>query len=269
MENTVSDQLDTDLSDLGKSFIYFVTHSYFCFLGQICIKIVDKTTNDLNRETRKFNAVKKELFEFLLNHKQFYELKTIALKSKGETFTSLDINYLVNGVNMLKLEDMVALDKKQEMAPPGSLWSYEFDVVKEEVAKTIKHKLRRSVLTEEDISQFLDNHFLVDKANIGTKCSNYKELAIFIKNRVDSYYDETVSTSHIENISFNFKGSIKDFEDEKSCCVCLEDYEEDQEVCRLPCNHFCCRNCTEQIFAIPEDGSKLHFKCPICRDDCT
>ena len=70
-------------------------------------------------------------------------------------------------------------------------------------------------------------------------------------------------------MSFKFQGSIKDFEDEKSCGVCLKDYEEDQEICRLPCDHLCCRNCTEKMFAIPEDGTEAQFQCPICREDCT
>ena len=70
-------------------------------------------------------------------------------------------------------------------------------------------------------------------------------------------------------MSFKFQGSIKDFEDEKSCGVCLKDYEEDQEICRLPCDHLCCRNCTEKMFAILEDGTEAQFQCPICRKDCT
>ena len=70
-------------------------------------------------------------------------------------------------------------------------------------------------------------------------------------------------------MSFKFQGSIADYEDEKSCCVCLEDYEKDQEICHLSCNLLCCRKCTEGMFAVPADGSKVNVQCPICRDDCT
>ena len=62
---------------------------------------------------------------------------------------------------------------------------------------------------------------------------------------------------------------FEDHEDEKSCSVCLNDYETDQEVCRLPCNHFCCRVCTEKMFSTPNQGLKSNILCPICRDDCS
>ena len=208
------------------------------------------------------------MFEFLTQHKKLYEIKSIDCDLKDEVLFSLDINDLENGENMLKMEDVVKIVEETEKNPETEL-SYNIDQVEAEIIKTLKYKLGKSVITNEDISQFLENHFLVDKDYLGTEFSNYKELEAYINSRVDSYCKSKVSTSHIENISFHFQGSIKDFEDEKSCGVCLEDYREDQEVCRLPCNHFCCRNCTGKMFAVPQNGSKAHFECPICRADCT
>ena len=245
-----------------------VVNGYLLFLIEISLRIVNESTDDLNRERRKFNAVKKELFNFLIQHKSFYNLKTITLESEDEILFSLDINYPGNIESSLKLEDVVEFSKEcQKQEVPISI--NHIDQVEAEIFKTVKSILNKSVITNEDIHQFSENHFLVDKEILGTKFSNYKEIKDYINIRVNSYVDRKVSTDHIENISFNFHGPIKDFEDEKSCAVCLEDYEEDQEVCRLPCNHFCCRKCTEGMFAVPEDGSKAYFQCPICRDDCT
>ena len=249
----------------GKYLIENVINSYLWFIRQISLRIVGESTNDLNREKRKFEAVKKELFNFLVQHKKFYELKKITLKSNAKRILfSLNINYPYNIDNSLKIKDVVKFAKKCEKYKQIE---YHTDQVEAEIVETIKSKLKKSLITKEDIQQFLENNFLVDKENLGTKCSNYKELSDYIDSRVDNYFDEKVSIEHINNISFTFQGSIKNFEDEKSCGVCLEDYEGNQEVCRLPCNHFCCRNCTEEMFAIPKEYA--YFQCPICRDDCT
>ena len=245
-----------------------VINSYVWFLRVICGRIVNNRTDDLNRETRKFNAVKKELSEFLFKHRKFYKFNTVTVITKDDKIFGLDVTFLAYSHNTLKMEDIAKLDEELKKHQGAGLY-YVTDKVEAEIIKSLKYKLGKSVITNEDISKFLENHFLVDKEDIGTKFSNYKELEAYIDSRVGSYRGKNVSTGHIVNISFKFQGSIKDFENEKSCCVCLKDYEEDQEVCRLPCNHFCCRNCTEQMFAVPQNGSKAYFQCPICRADCT
>ena len=246
-----------------------VISRYMMFLLVVNKTISDDTTDDVQRETRKFNAIKKELFRFLIQHNKFYIFKTINIVSVGENLFSLDISYLDSDNISLNTEDVAKLYEEMETAPSGSFLSLKIEHVQEEINKVLKYKLETSVFTKEDATQFLENQFLVDKGNLGTKHSNYKELAAYIQNRIKSWGGGIVSMEHINEMSFKFQGSMKDFEDEKSCGVCLKDYEEDQEVCRLPCNHFCCRNCTEGMFAIPEDGSNAYYQCPICRDDCT
>ena len=57
----------------------------------------------------------------------------------------------------------------------------------------------------------------------------------------------------------NSKENTEYFESKNSCGLCSEDYEEDQEIYRLPSNYLCCRRYTEKIFSILEDGSKQMF----------
>ena len=127
--------------------------------------------------------------------------------------------------------------------------------------------MKKSVITNDDVNIFLENHFLVE--NLGIKCRNYEELSVYIERRARSYHDRKVSIERINEITVHFNGSTGYFQDDKSCGVCLKNYEEDQEVCHLPCTHFFCRNCTENMFVNPPDGSKRSFQCPVCRDDCT
>ena len=249
-----------------------VTNSYVKFLTSISVRIVEKYTNDVEREKRKFRAVRKEFLNYLFQHRRFFRLKKIQVLSKHDASTL----YTLILDSSDKLEDFLSVDDIFEFYlkivayEDLSKFNYIFEnVEKEVIVKTIKVVQKKSVISNEDIGLFLENHYLVDKNDLRTKCSNYKELTSYIDSRFESYCNGTISSEHINNMSFQFQGPIKDFEDEKSCVVCLEDYEEDQEVCRLPCNHFCCRSCTEQMFAIPEDGSKANFQCPVCRDDCT
>ena len=110
---------------------------------------------------------------------------------------------------------------------------------------------------------------LIKKSKFNAKCSTYAELQDYIEQRIKDYFNSEISVENINQMSFRFQGSIEDCEDEKSCSVCLNDYEKDQEVCRLPCNHFCCRVCTEKMFSTPNPGLTSNILCPICRDDCT
>ena len=120
-------------------------------------------------------------------------------------------------------------------------------------------------ITAKNIEKFFETNFLVPKKSLKTKLSNYKELADYINERADNYRDSKVSRERISHLTIVLKGPVK----EKSCGVCFEDYEKGQEVCRFPCNHFCCGKCTKQMFEIPNDGSDALFQCPICRHDCT
>ena len=128
---------------------------------------------------------------------------------------------------------------------------------------------RKSVLTTQDVHQFFENHLLILKSKLNTKCLTYAELQDYIEQRTKDYFNKEISVENINQMSFRFQESIKDCEDEKSCSVCLNDYETDQEVCRLPCNHFCCRVCTEKMFSTPNQGLRSNILCPICRDNCT
>ena len=247
-----------------------VIHYYFLFLKLISVRAVAKHTNDVKREMRKFRAVKKELFDFVVEHRRFFRFKNINLTTKvkkGPFLLTLTLKDLDNFEEFLKLDDVFNFNEKTKVIKETpSIW-YRIDPVKKEIIKTLKVALKKSVIAGEDTQLFLENHYLVDQDNVN--CSNYKELKAYIRSRIECYHKRKVSTEHINNMTFQFQGPINNFEDEKSCGVCLEDYEEDQKICHLPCNHFCCRSCTEEMFAIPQDGSNAHFQCPICRGDCT
>ena len=109
-------------------------------------------------------------------------------------------------------------------------------------------KLKRGQVNETVEESFSQSNFLVEDLRTKTKCSDYKELRRYIQQRKDNYCDRQVSVDRIDKLSFIFKGPIENFEDQKYCNICFSDFEKDQEVCHLPCNHFLCRNCAVKWF---------------------
>ena len=272
----LQDDIDSRLDELEKETLNnFIIHypiddvieSYFYFLRDIA-HVADKgLTDDVKREKRKFCAVQKELFEYLLEHKKYVRLKTINLQSKdGLVLFTININYQDTCENFLKLEDVSKMNELQDNTKLDLTFN---PIIEHEFNKTLKVIQRKCTITNEHIPQFFANNYLVDKDNIKSKFANYKHLQTYIYNRNNSYLNRKVSIEQINQLSFKLNKLTGKIVDEKFCGICYNDYEKDQEVCQLPCNHLCCRNCTVKMFAIPQDGSNANFQCPYCRDDCT
>ena len=232
-----------------------VVYSYIQFLMKIAHRIQRVEEKEVN--IRKFSAVRKELYEILEIHSGYFELEEFSVLSKeGQLLQSVKIDTYQSCEDFIKLDDfqrcveflVVLLDSKTEFHQQCS-WKLE----KGEVNRT----------------NFSQSNFLVEELRTKTKCSDYKELRRYVQQRIDSYCDCQVSVDRIDKLSFKYKGQIENFENQKCCNICFNDFEKDQEICQLPCNHFLCRNCAVKWFEIPVNGSDAKYQCPFCRDDCT
>ena len=257
------------LSDRGM----YVFGYYLQFLTNIALRIkrsIKYNLENAEREKRKFIAIKRELFEYLTAHKDVFTINTFKFLSNDLTyFYKISLNRLDSFENFLKLEDVL---KHDLFEINGSRKYTRPDIhfnVSDSVIKRIKNVQHVSKLTKEDIKSFLEKNFLVDCDTFKTKLTNYKKLSNSILKRTYDYCRGVVSVGRIDKMSFEYQGEIENFEEEKSCCVCLEDYEVGQQVTKLPCNHFFCRSCVEEIFKVPLNGARACFQCPTCRDDCT
>ena len=260
---------NTQVNIVRKEFILVVSK---CLLFMLVIaKKIKKIEHDginKRREKRKFLAIKKELFNFLFAHKKFYNIDRIIVQLEDSSLVyEKSFSITQHGNDFLKLEDILKLNEVHKGSSGKIRLSTEF--YKDEIINTIRLKQKKSVLTKQDVQQFLESNLLIEKSDFNTKCSTYADLQNYIKIRNKDYYKKIISAENINQMSFRFEGSIEDNEDEEKCPVCLYDYETDQEVCRLPCNHFCCRDCTEIMFSTPNEGLQSNIFCPICRDDCT
>ena len=220
---------------------------------------------------RKFIAIKREFFEYLVAHRNVFTLSSFQLSlNDWANFHEIKLNSMDSFDNFLKLEDITKHDDLFEINGHWRITEETFcSNVSDNVIERVKNVQQVSKLTKKDLLLFLENNFLVDRDTFKTKFTNYKDLSDSILKRSHDYCRGVVSVERIDEMSFEYQEEIEDFEEEKSCCVCLEDYEVGQQVTKLPCNHFLCRKCAEEIFKVPLNGTRARFQCPTCRDDCT
>ena len=253
---------------------FFVFRCYVQFLINIAIRIqrsIKYNLENAEREKRKFVAIKRELFEYLIAHKSVFTINKYYFKSSKYDWSyiyKINLSRLDSFNNFLKLEDVLNHDGVFINNAQGKSNYLGFND-SNNVIKRIKNDQLVLQLTKKDVQRFLENNFLVDRDTFKTKFTNYKDLSDSIKKRSHDYCRGVVSIERIDEMSFEYQGVIEDFEEEKSCCVCMEDYEVGQQVTKLPCNHFLCRSCAEEIFKVPLNGTRACFQCPTCRDDCT
>ena len=233
-----------------------VLHGYIWFL----LQTFRTDTNDEQRELRKYDAIRKELFDFLVFHKTFFEIKHIKLLSKGDkVFHTMKLDVSTGFEQFLKRSDFAKFDLQVTNTSNFKVM-YGVHIEKKEIVKILKKTFRIEKVTNKCVKLILKKRLLDNNEFILNL--SYKKLSAYIKERGASYLRRKVSKIHIKNMSLKFNASIECFEDEISCPVCLEDYIKDQKVCKLPCSHLLCKKCAVEVF-------KRSFQCPICRDDCT
>ena len=221
-------------------------------------------------ESRKFTAIKKELYNFLSVHKDLYELNKLVIElDNGSVLYERDISILDNGEDFLSKDDALIIS---ELSSADTYIVLDRTYKHSKIIEVLKDKIGKSAITVKDIEQFVEINYLFDNKNFDIKKSNYKDLIAYIEQRIIDYCSAKISTENINEMSFRYQGFKNELGDVESCPLCLEDYKIDQEVCRLPCNHLCCRVCTEKMFSTPILDNPEEYgyidSCPICRDNC-
>ena len=192
--NTEDNEKLLDVNGIRNAFIH-VVHSYILFLWHISQTIVEKRTNDVEREKREFSAVKKELFNFLIRHKTFFTFKKIQLLSNNASVLQSYCKLCNSDVfeQFMKIDNVYELQLKIKTNKDVSSIKYKFVHEEEKIIERIKIVLNKSVISDEDIELFLENHYLVDKKDLKNNCSNYKQLKAYIYGKVESYRNITNS----------------------------------------------------------------------------
>ena len=192
--NTEENEKHLDVNGIRNAFIN-VVHSYIIFLWRISQTIVKKRSNDVEGEKRKFSLVKKELYNFLIRHKIFFTFKKIQLLSNNGSVLQSCCKFCNSDVfeQFMKIDDVYQLQLKIKTNKEVSSIKYKFIHEEKKIVERIKIVLKKSVISDEDIQLFLENHYLVDKKDLKNNCSNYKQLKAYIYGKVESYRNITNS----------------------------------------------------------------------------
>ena len=98
-----------------------VIRSYSGWLLYISEIIVRKQTDNVEREKRKFNAVRKEFFNFLFQHRRYVTLEAIHLMSMNKSkLHTLTLNNSNRAEQLLTIDDAYELALKFTTKPEGS-----------------------------------------------------------------------------------------------------------------------------------------------------
>ena len=107
-------------------------------------------------------------------------------------------------------------------------------------------------------AMMLSNRYLITSAITDTILSNrtYEQV---LQESFETQ-PEIEKTDHIVEIeSYNYS-EIKNKIDDKDCCICLCDFDDDCEVCILMCNHILHKDCMIE-------WGKYKQSCPVCREE--
>ena len=257
-------QNDLDVNVISDTFVD-VVHSYLKFLQQIfCLILKDAENVEINK--RKFNEVKEELYTFLVKHKKFFNVKNCEVILEDELITdTILFDYSQTSDDFFTLDDFLKHNKNKILnciTKKRLQYKYTIDSEVDRIIERVKLLLEKQNICNEDIKKLLESRYLLYMFEFDSNCTNYYELSDYINKRNLNYCKEIVCIERIEEFSFEFNGSIEGFEDQICCGICMNEYEINQQICKLPCNHFACRKCIEVWF-------EKRFQCPFCRNDCT
>ena len=263
-------------ADVAADAIDQVINRYLHFIAEMPKALYSSLYGEENSEavelieSRKFTAIKKELYNFLSVHKDLYKLNKLVIElDDGSVLYERDISILDDSEDFLSKNDALRIS---ELSSDDTYLVLDRTYTHRKFIETLKEKMEKSGITVKNVQQFVESNYLFDNKNLIIKKSNYKDLIACIEQRTIDYCSAKISTENINEMSFRYQGFEKEVEDVENCPLCLEDFKKDQEVCRLPCNHLCCRVCTEKMFSTPRLNNPerygYHVSCPICRDNC-
>ena len=181
--------------DIARKPFRDVVDKFLRFLREICSRI--NRGNDVENNIRKFNAVKEELFDYLVEHSEYFNMKYIItiLKSGTKEEVGTSGNMIIFYYSR-SLEEFLPLDYflkyfdthvKLKNSPTELEHRFCIRVEKHKIRNKVKMVLKKRNITNDDLKMFFKNHYLVNEANCKSKFLHYKEMYAFIDERISNY----------------------------------------------------------------------------------
>ena len=106
--------------------------------------------------------------------------------------------------------------------------------------------------------QFLNviNIFSDIMNSVDTNNYNPNEYEDVVVTLDDKDYDK------LQTIKYSDLNNKEDDDEDKKCSICLVEFENDDMLIKLPCNHYFHKGCIEEWL------KEYDYKCPVCRHEC-
>jgi len=150
-------------------------------------------------------------------------------------------------------DDMPELVSADEDEIPGLIPSDDMSFI--ELYDEIFNEVLENAIAEYMNAMILSNRYLTTNESI----LNDRTFEQVLQESFETQ-PEIEKTDHIiETESYNYL-EIKDKIDDKDCCICLNDFDDECEVSILMCNHILHKDCMIE-------WGKYKQSCPVCREE--
>ena len=169
---------------------------YLLFLTQIQLRIEDEGSENDQTDKNRFLTIRNELQQFLIDHSGFVEINE--MKLNGRTYARFAVDSSTSYEDMSQIDTFISLTIASEDWMQIE-WDFDFEVFNYNVVETIKDKLKKDSISNEDVVFFFRNHLLTE---VNENYATYKQCADQIVERTD-FYNEARSTSVLKSRDLN------------------------------------------------------------------
>ena len=171
---------------------------YLLFLTQIQLRIEDEGSENEQTDKNRFLTIRNELQQFLIDHSGFVEINE--MKLNGRTCARFAVDSSTSYEDMSQIDTFISLTIASEDWMQIE-WDFDFEVFNYNVVETIKDKLKKDSISNEDVVFFFRNHLLTE---VNENYATYKQCEDQIVERADFFvYNEARSANVLKNRDLN------------------------------------------------------------------
>ena len=202
------------------------------------------------KKISKFCEVRQDMFEFAKNHSGLFRIEKMSIKGSEKELLNIEPSNYKSAEHFLGYEKFLFFIRKNI-----KLWEdYEYFVISAmfldcRIVSFIERLFRKpmSELGAENVDGLKDLWLVTDVKWKKTKCS-IKDLLKNLDRRFEDFDDDIVSSERIDELSFTLDGTTSHLVTNSQCSVCIDEFEEKQVLCRMPCGHCFHKECIENWF---------------------
>ena len=199
------------------------------------------------RKIAKFWEIQQDMFEFLKVHKHLFKIEKISIKASGNKLFNVDISDYSTAKELLDYNFFLLLHRKKiGQWEAGEMIVITTKFCESDIVAFIESLFKKpmSELNAESVSSLEDLWHVTDVKWKNTICS-VEDLSKKLTRRFEDFQNDMISNKRTEELSFTLDGATTHLVTDSQCSVCIEEFEKNQALCRMPCGHCFHKQCIE------------------------